>query len=401
MGVDTERSFTGPLAGLKVVEVGSIGPGPFAAMLLADLGADVIRIDRSSGATLVSPNADWATELLHRGRRSVAVDLKDERGCEVVLALAERADVLIEGFRPGVAERLGIGPDDCHAHNRRLVYGRMTGFGQQGPSAHRVGHDINYLAESGVLSLIGRSGQPPTPPLSLIGDFGGGGMLLVLGVLAALWEAQDSGKGQVVDAAMVDGSALLATAFFGFRQTGAWGARGTNLVDSGAPFYDVYETADARWIAVGALEPHFYAELLAVLGLAGKDLPEQYDKSQWPRMKELFAATIRARSRDQWVAAADGHDACLSAVLETDEAPADEHNRARQAFVEHAGLTQPAPAPRFDRTPAGIDRPPPLPGQHTEPALRSWGIPDDLVAEWSERETIVSTLTESENGSRR
>jgi alpha-methylacyl-CoA racemase len=401
MRVDTERSFTGPLTGMKVVEIGGIGPGPFGAMLLADLGADVIRVDRASGATLVSPNSDWATELLHRGRRSVAVDLKDPQGREVVLTLAEHADALIEGFRPGVAERLGIGPADCHARNRRLVYGRMTGFGQDGPGAQRVGHDINYLAESGVLSLIGRAGQPPTPPLSLVGDFGGGGMLLVLGVLAALWEARDSGAGQVVDAAMCDGAALLATAFFGFGQTGAWGARGTNLVDSGAPFYDVYETADGRWIAVGALEPRFYAELLAVLGLDAQDLPPQYEKSQWPRMKDVFAGTIRTRTREEWVAAAEGRDACLSPVLETHEAPVDAQNRARATFVDRAGLTQPAPAPRFDRTPADVDLPPPLPGQHTRSALLSWGIAEELVTQWADHGTIVNTSVPSENGSSR
>ena len=381
----------GPLAGMRVVEVGSLGPGPFCAMVLADLGADVLRVDRTVGAALVGPNADFREELLHRGRRSVAVDLKHPEGRDVVLALAERADVLIEGFRPGVAERLGIGPAECHARNARLVYGRITGFGQEGPLSGTVGHDLNYVAQSGVLSLIGRADAPPTPPLSLVGDFGGGGMLLALGVLAALWEARASGTGQVIDAAMCDGAALLGTAFFGFAQTGRWNpSRGSNLVDSGAPFYDVYETADRRWVAVAALEPRFYAELLDVLGLDAGQLPEQDDQVHWPRLKTLFADTVRTRTRDEWVAAATGRDACLSPVLDIDEATTDEHNRARGSFVEHHGITQPAPAPRFSRTPARLGVPPPIPGEHTRSALTAWGVPGSTVRAWRDAGAIAA-----------
>ncbi|MEW2573880.1 CaiB/BaiF CoA-transferase family protein [Streptomyces sp. NPDC047070] len=388
-----ERSFTGPLTGMKVVEIGSIGPGPFCAMLLADLGADVIRIDRARGAALVGPNADFRTELLHRGRRSVAVDLKHPDGPEAVLSLVESADVLIEGFRPGVTERLGIGPEDCHARNPRLVYGRMTGFGQDGPLAQTVGHDINYVAHSGVLSLIGRAGQAPTPPLSLVGDFGGGGMLLAFGILAALWESRASGKGQVVDAAMSEGAALLGTAFFGYRQTGVWHERGSNIVDSGAPYYDAYETADGKWVAVGGMEAHFYAELIDLLGLAPDELPPQNDSAQWPRMKEIFAGAVRRRTRDEWVAAAEGRDVCLTPVLEPDEVGEDAHHRARGSFVEIAGLTQPAPAPRFSRTPATVDIPPPAPGEHTREALTAWGVPERTVAAWEAAGAVRVTGT--------
>jgi alpha-methylacyl-CoA racemase len=378
-----ERSFTGPLAGMKVVEIGSIGPGPFCAMLLADLGADVIRVDRAQGAALVGPSADFRTEVLNRGRRSVAVDLKHPEGRDVVLTLVEQADALIEGFRPGVTERLGIGPEPCLALNPRLVYGRMTGFGQDGPMAQTVGHDLNYVAQSGILSLIGRAGQPPTPPLSLVGDFGGGGMVLALGILAALWESRTSGRGQVIDAAMSDGAALLGAAFFGFAQSGAWNTeRGTNVVDSGAPYYDAYETSDGGWVAVAGMEERFYTELLDVLGLDPATLPEQDDQAQWPRLKTIFADTIRGRTRDEWVAAAAGRDACLSPVLEIHEAPLDAHNVARGSFVEVDGLTQPRPAPRFSRTPATVDLPPPAPGEHTREALAAWGVPDSTVSAW-------------------
>lgn len=383
-------SFTGPLAGMRVVEIGSIGPGPFCAMVLADLGADVVRIDRARGAALVGPNADFRVEVLHRGRRSVAVDLKSPAGRDVVLSLVERADALLEGYRPGVTERLGIGPDDCMTRNPRLVYGRMTGFGQGGPLADTVGHDISYLAQSGVLSLIGRTGAPPTPPLSLVGDFGGGGMLLALGILAALWESRESGRGQVIDAAMCDGAALLGAAFYGFAQTGAWRLeRGANLVDSGAPFYDAYQTADGRWVAVGALEPRFYAELLDVLGLDSADLPDQYDHSRWPEMKRIFADRIRARTRDEWVRAAVGRDACLHPVLDVGEAPEDAHNVARHSFTDIAGIVQPVPAPRFSRTPALVDRPPPLPGEHSHAALADWDVPEETIAAWLRAGVVV------------
>ncbi|MFC9553425.1 CaiB/BaiF CoA transferase family protein [Rhodococcus sp. NPDC056960] len=377
-----KRSFTGPLSGLKVVEIGSIGPGPFCAMLLADLGADVIRVDRAAGAGLVGPNADFRTELLHRGRRSLAVDLKHPDGAEVVLSLVSDADVLIEGFRPGVAERLGIGPDDCAARNPGLIYGRMTGFGQDGPLAQHVGHDINYVALSGALSLIGRHGQPPTPPLSLVGDFGGGGMLLALGVVSALFERQRSGLGQVVDAAMVEGAALLATPFFGFAQTGTWDReRGTNIVDSGAPYYDAYETADGKWLAVGAMEPHFYADLVTLLDLPD-DLPEQNDRSQWPQMKKIFADAVRGRTLTDWLDSAEGLTPCIAPVLDVDEAPSHPHHVARGSFVDVDGLVQPAPAPRFSRTAATVDRRPPLPGEHTTEILTDWEIDTGRVADW-------------------
>lgn len=388
-------AFTGPLVGLRVLEVGSIGPGPFGAMLLADLGADVIRLDRAHGANLVGPNSDFRLELLHRGRRSVAVDLKRPGGREVVLNLVERADALLEGFRPGVMERLGIGPQECLGRNPRLIYGRITGYGQDGPMAQAVGHDINYVAQSGVLSMVGRQNQPPTVPLSLVGDFGGGGYPLALGVLAALWERARSGRGQVVDAAMVEGAALLGTPFFGFSATGSWhSTRGTNLVDSGAPFYDCYETADGKWLSLGALEPHFYADLVDLLGLP-EDLPPQYDESSWPRLKLLFAAAVRTRTRDAWLAAAAGRSPCVAAVLNPDEAPEHPHNAARNSFIEVEGLRQPAPAPKFSRTPATVDRPPPTPGEHTVAALLDWGVSESVIAGWLAEQVVVENAVPS------
>jgi alpha-methylacyl-CoA racemase len=383
--------MSGPLTGIRVVEIGGIGPGPFCAMLLADLGADVLRVDRVAGGGLVGPSDDHTTELLNRGRRSIAVDLKHPDGPEVVLSLVEQADVLQEGFRPGVTERLGIGPDACLARNPRLVYGRMTGYGQDGPMAQAVGHDLNYVAQSGALSMIGRHGQPPTPPLSLVGDFGGGGMVLALGICAALVERQTSGRGQVIDAAMVEGAALLATPFFGYVQNGSWSTeRGTNIVDSGAPFYDVYETSDRRWLSVAAMEPQFYAALLSVLGLDGDpDLPEQHDHAAWPAMKERFAAVIRTRTRDEWCAAAAGVEACVAPVLGPDEVEQDPHNAARGTFVRHEGLLQPAPAPRFTRTPTALGRRPPRPGEHTTEALADWGLDAERVAALREAGAIA------------
>jgi alpha-methylacyl-CoA racemase len=383
--------MSGPLSGIRVVEIGGIGPGPFCAMLLADLGADVLRVDRVAGGGLVGPSDDHTTELLNRGRRSIAVDLKHPDGPEVVLSLAEQADVLMEGFRPGVTERLGIGPDACVARNPKLVYGRMTGYGQDGPMAQAVGHDLNYVAQSGVLSMIGRHGQPPTPPLSLVGDFGGGGMVLALGICAALVERQASGRGQVIDAAMVEGAALLATPFFGYVQNGSWSTeRGTNIVDSGAPFYDVYETSDGRWLSVGAMEPQFYGALLSLLGLDGDpDLPDQHDRAAWPAMKERFAAIIATRTRDEWCAAAAGVEACVAPVLGPDEVEQDPHNAARGTFVRHEGLMQPAPAPRFSRTPTALGLRPPLPGEHTTEALADWGLAPDRVAALREAGAIA------------
>jgi alpha-methylacyl-CoA racemase len=384
--------MSGPLTGIRVIEIGGIGPGPFCAMLLADLGADVLRVDRVAGGGLVGPSEDHSTELLNRGRRSIAVDLKHPDGPEVVLRLVDQADVLMEGFRPGVTERLGIGPEECLARNPRLIYGRMTGYGQDGPMAQAVGHDLNYIAQSGALSMIGRRGQPPTPPLSLIGDFGGGGMVLALGICAALVERQRSGAGQVIDAAMVEGAALLATPFYGYAQTGAWSAeRGTNIVDSGAPFYDVYETADGRWLSVAAMEPRFYAALLELLGLDAEDLPEQHDREAWPAMKERFAAAIATRTRDEWCAAAEGVEACVAPVLGVDEVGDDPHLAAREAFVRHHGILQPAPAPRFSRTPTALSLPPPLPGEHTAEALEDWGFDAAQIAELQQRGAVAET----------
>jgi alpha-methylacyl-CoA racemase len=365
----------GPLHGVRILELGSIGPGPFCGMLLADLGAEVLRIDRAAGATLVGPSASFRDELMHRGRRSAAVDLKHPDGAGVILDLVEHADGFFEGFRPGVCERLGIGPEECLARNPRLVYGRMTGYGQDGPMAQAVGHDLNYIAQSGVLGLIGRAGEPPTPPLSLAGDFGGGGMILALGMLAALVERGTSGRGQVIDAAMVEGSALLATCFFGFLQNGTWSAeRGTNIVDSGAPYYDAYETADGRYLSVAAMEPHFYANLLGLLELDPDTLPEQNDRERWPEMKPVFAEAVRRRTLAEWLERADGVEACVAAVVSLDEIPDDEHLTARASFVHHEGRLQPAPAPRFSRTPSALSYPPPLPGEHTAEALADWGL---------------------------
>jgi alpha-methylacyl-CoA racemase len=369
-GVDGQ----GPLVGLKVVEFAGLGPSPFAAMMFADMGAEVIRIDRHARASAGSAGQSW--DLLNRGRRSVGVDLKHERGVAVALRLLDGADVCIEGFRPGVMERLGLGPDVCCARNRRLVYGRMTGFGQSGPLAQAAGHDIDYIALSGALSPIGRAGDKPLPPLNLLGDFGGGGMLLVVGVLAALLERAQSGLGQVVDAAMVDGSALLCTMLHAFRQAGMWsGARGENLLDTGAPFYEVYETLDHAFVAVGALEPAFYAELLRGLGLEHDPrFAAQMDRQQWPAMRAAFERTFRQKTRAEWEQTFAGSDACVAPVLSPAEAPEHPHNRARQTFQEVAGALHPAPAPRFSRTPSAIQGPPPLPGAHTERVLADWGF---------------------------
>ncbi len=367
--------MSGPLSGTRVVEIGGIGPSPFCAMMLADMGADVIRVDRASAVT-PREEYEWPPDyLLNRGRRSVGVDLKHPDGVEVVLRLAERADVLIEGYRPGVAERLGIGPDDCRARNPRLVYGRMTGWGQSGPYARYPGHDMNYIALSGALHSIGRADGPPAPPLNLVGDFGGGGMLLAVGVLAALIEAGRSGAGQTVDAAMLDGSALLATMFYGMRDMGQWdGGRGGNLLDGGAHFYDVYETADGKYVSIGAMEAKFYANLLRELGLDAAELPEQYDKRSWPAMKERFAAIFKTRTRDEWAAQLESAEICFAPVLDLDEARTFGQNRDRGVFVEHDGVVQPAPAPRFERTPSEIAGPAPAPGEHTAAGLTDWGF---------------------------
>lgn len=368
----------GPLEGKKIIEIAGIGPGPFCAMVLSDLGAEVIRVDRVSAVPNEFP-ATPGVDLLNRGRKSVAFDLKNQDGIKALLRLVEEADAFIEGFRPGVAERLGIGPEVCLERNPRLVYGRMTGWGQTGPYSNMAGHDINYIALSGVLGTIGREGEPPVPPVNLVGDFGGGGMLLALGICAAFVEVQTSGKGQVVDAAMTDGSALLATMIHTFLSMGVWGDRGTNMLDTGAPFYDVYECADGEYISLGSIEPQFYAELLRITGLDQEELPKQMDRSQWPKMKLKIAETIRSKTRDQWVELMEGTDVCFAPVLSPSEACAHPHNVERETFVEVAGVKQPAPAPRFSRTPGVIDGPPPHPGEHTEEVLSSWGFSENEI----------------------
>ena len=370
----------GPLHGIRIVELAGIGPGPFTAMMLADMGADIVCVDRISGP--VPPEHRGPSgDILRRSRRSVAVDLKHPEGPEIVLRLVESADGLIEGFRPGVVERLGLGPEACAARNPGLVYGRMTGWGQDGPLAPVAGHDINYIALAGVLSGIGTAGGPPVPPMNLVGDFGGGGMLLALGMVAGMLEAQRSGQGQVVDAAMTEGAALQAMAVYGLHAGGWWHERGTNILDGGAHFYGVYECADGRYVSVGPLEPQFYAELLGGLGLEPDDLPPQFERGSWPEARRRLAQIFATRTRDEWCAVFDGGDACLAPVLDFDEAPRHPHNRARGNFVTLDGITQPAPAPRFDRTPSAVHRPPPAPGADTDEALADWGFaPAEITA---------------------
>ena len=368
----------GPLNGIRVVEIAGIGPGPFAAMMLADLGADVLRIDRADRVRDEMPDTPHF-DLLNRGRRSAGIDLKHPDGVEAVLALVQSADGLIEGFRPGVAERLGIGPDECLALNPKLVYGRMTGWGQDGPYSSMAGHDINYIALSGVLGSIGRAGEAPVPPVNLAGDFGGGGMLLALGMLAGMLEARTSGQGQVVDASMVEGSALLITMMYAMHSIGAWGPRGTNLLDTGAWFYDVYECADGEYISLGSLEPQFFAEMVAKVGIDADGI-DQNDRSTWPQMRTRLAEAVKAKTRDEWCAILDGSDVCFAPVLSLAEAPEHPHNAARGTFVEVGGVPQPGPAPRFSRTPAQIARPAPHPGQHTAEALADWGFDAAAVA---------------------
>lgn len=364
----------GPLSGYRILEFAGIGPGPFCGMVLADLGAEVVRIDRAEGPP------GTRQDFVGRGRRSVALDLKQPAAVQAALHLVEKADALIEGFRPGVMERLGLGPDACLGRNPRLVYGRMTGWGQEGPLAQSAGHDINYIALTGALWSIGRPDQRPVPPLNLVGDYGGGGMLLAVGILAALLEAKSSGKGQVVDAAMVDGAALLMAPIYAMKARGLWGQRGTNRLDGAAPYYDTYECADGRWLAVGPIEPQFWAEMLRLLGLDPARFAKRDDPAHWPALKAELAAAFRARTRDDWVAVFEGTDACVCAVLDMDEAPRHPHNAARRTFVEREGAIQPAPAPRFSRTATGIAAPPPLRGEHTEAVLRGWGLSEAEIA---------------------
>jgi alpha-methylacyl-CoA racemase len=375
--VESDGEPKGPLAGIKVVELAGIGPGPFAAMMLADQGATVLRVDRPEPGPVAT-----TTGLLNRGRRSVVLDLKHPRAVDALLRLADRTDVLLEGLRPGVTERLGVGPDVCLARNPRLVYARMTGWGQDGPLARTVGHDIGYIARTGALHLFGRAGGRPEFPLNLLGDFGGGGMLMAYGVCAALVERATSGRGQVVDAAIVDGVASLLAMPWMFLAQGSWrDERGVNLLDGGVPWYDVYETADGGWMAVGALEPRFYAALLAGLDLPGP-VPDRADRACWPELRALFTARFKQRSRDEWAAVFAGSEACAEPVLSMAEAAADPHLVARGTYVVRDGAVEPAPSPRFSRTAAPLPAPAPVPGADTVAALTEWGLDDaaDLVA---------------------
>ena len=374
----------GPLHGTRIIEISGLGPGPFAAMVLADMGADVIRVERPGGGTFPTGPAD----LVNRGKRCICVDLKKPEGVDAVLRLVEGADALVEGFRPGVTEKLGIGPDACLERNPRLVYGRMTGWGQEGPLAQEAGHDINYVSLTGALHAIGRRGEKPAIPLNLVGDFGGGGLLLAFGVVCALLEAKGSGRGQVVDAAMVDGVSLLLTSIYGAQQVGWWSEeRGTNMLDSGAHFYDAYETSDGRWISIGPFEGKFYAQLLDKLGLSADEFP-QMEREKWPALKERFGEIFKTKTRDEWCARMEGTDVCFAPVLTMAEARSHPHNRARGTFVEVSGIEQPRPAPRFSRTDSGIQRPPAEVGEHTDEVLSEWGWSDDEIAALREKQVV-------------
>ncbi|MEU4173939.1 CaiB/BaiF CoA-transferase family protein [Streptomyces sp. NPDC026589] len=366
------RPGHGPLTGVRVVELAGIGPGPFAAMLLADLGADVVRVDRPGGAGL---GIDPASDLTNRNKRSVLLDLKSDEGPARVLDLVERADILIEGYRPGVAERLGVGPEACLARNPKLVYGRMTGWGQDGPLAERAGHDIAYLALTGTLSMIGKPDEPPVVPANLLGDYAGGSLYLVIGVLAALQHARAHGEGQVVDAAIVDGAAHLATMIHGMLAAGSWqDRRGTNLLDGGCPFYGTYATSDGGHMAVGPLEEKFYTEFACLLGIADA-FPDRWDLARWDELRAAVTERFSTRTRAEWTEVFDGTDACVAPVLSLTEAPHHPHLAARSTFVEHSGLTQPAPAPRFSATPVSVRGGPALPGADTAAVAADWDVP--------------------------
>ena len=377
----------GPLSGKRIVEIAGIGPGPFCAMLLADLGAEIVRVDRASAVPDIMPDSP-NLDLLNRGRRSVGVNLKTPEGIETVLKLVQESDALIEGFRPGVAERLGIGPEECLARNPKLIYGRMTGWGQEGTYSSMAGHDINYIALSGVLGMIGREGGKPIPPVNLVGDFGGGGMLLALGICAALVETAKSEKGQIIDAAMTDGSALLSTMMHSFKAMGMWGDRGTNLLDTGAPFYDVFECADGEFISLGSIEPQFYSELLRITEIDQSENPKQMDRAGWAEMKSKIGDAIKGKTRSEWEELMEGTDVCFAPVLSMDEAYEHPHNKQRNTFIEIAGVMQPAPAPRFSRTPASVSSPPPHAGQHTEEVLVGLGLTKDEILMLREQNII-------------
>ncbi len=376
--------MAGPLSGYRIIEIAGIGPGPFAAMLLADMGAEVVRVERSAAIRGSLPDGAHYDVLL-RGRRNVAIDLKHPGGVEALLTLVESADAIIEGFRPGVMERLGVGPDQCFERNPKLVFGRMTGWGQQGPYAQAAGHDINYIALAGALAHFGRAGEAPVPPLNMVGDFGGGGMFLAYGVVCALLESQRSGQGQVVDTAMVDGAAVLMSMFWAFRSIGMFdeNARGTNLLDTGAHFYDVYRCNDGNYISLGSIEPQFYAELMRLTGLEGDDgFAKQMDAAEWPTLKARLTEVFAQKSREQWCEIMEATDVCFAPVLTMGEAAQHPHNMERNTFIDIAGTTQPAPAPRFSRTVPEVSMPPAFPGAHTRDVLADWGVADDVIASW-------------------
>ena len=371
----------GALDGVKVLELAGIGPGPFCGMMLADMGADVVRIDRAGSVKEFDENFP-PNDIISRGRKSIGIDLKNPQGKETVLRLVEASDIFFEGFRPGVAERLGVGPDDCLKRNPALVYGRMTGWGQEGPYANAAGHDINYISLAGVLAHIGRSESGPVPPLNLVGDFGGGGMYLAFGMVCALVEARQSGQGQVVDAAMVDGAASLMSFFYGMMETGFHQqGRGVNLLDTGAHFYDVYECSDGEWISLGSIEPQFYKEMLEKLELDQEEFASQHDREKWPELKQKMAELIATKTRTEWDQLLAGSDVCYAPVLSAYEAVEHPHNVERKTFVEVAGVTQPAPAPRFSRTPGKIERPPAHPGQHSKEVLMQFGFKKEEITE--------------------
>ena len=372
----------GPLVGFKIIEMAGIGPAPMCAMLLADLGATVLRIDRQQPSGLGLPS-HTRFQILHRSRHAIAVDLKKREGVDLVLRLAGTADALIEGFRPGVMERLGLGPDQCLARNPKLVFGRMTGWGQEGPLAQAAGHDLNYIALAGVLHSIGRAGEPPTPPLNLVGDFGGGALYLAFGLVCALLEAQRSGKGQVVDAAMVDGAASLMSIFYALHAAGSFSLkRGENVLDSGAFFYDVYECADGKYISLASIEDKFLEEFLRRMEIDAKEMPAKMDRARWPEAKAKLARRFKSKTRDEWCRLLEGSDACFAPVLTLEEAPAHPHNAARRSFVEVDGIVQPAPAPRFSRTPASKPTPPEEPGERGIQSLAQWGLSETEIAQY-------------------
>jgi alpha-methylacyl-CoA racemase len=384
--------MAGPLSGYRIIEIAGIGPGPFAAMMLADMGAEVIRVERAQAVRGPAPDTPHY-DVLSRGRRNIAIDLKNPDGVETLLDLVEKADAIIEGFRPGVMERLGVGPDVCLARNPKIVFGRMTGWGQEGPYSLAAGHDINYISLAGALAHFGRHGEAPVPPLNMVGDFGGGGMFLAYGVVCGLLEAQRSGQGQVVDTAMVDGAAVLMSMFWAFRAIGQFDENkpGTNLLDTGAHFYDVYRCADGKYISVGSIEPQFYAELLRLTGLTeDAEFKQQMDKNLWPHLKTRLHKLFESKTRDEWCSIMEATDVCFAPVLTMGEAAEHPHNVARQTFVDVAGMKQPAPAPRFSRTTPEISRPPAHAGQHTREVLADWGIPADRIEKLVETKAVVA-----------